>query len=172
VGRRKTPAGGVGHVQRVGPSFAVNDLAPASPLLVHPASCEVEHPPPFPEEDEMSAAGFALDPCARVTESAVAELRRAAVSAVVRQQQVREELDAIRTQAGHIERRAARALARGDDLIGRQILARGIFTLKARDALEAELAECRTHVARLLASMVQAQKRAWQATSPPASWRR
>ncbi len=120
----------------------------------------------------MSAAGFALDPCAQVGESAVAELRRAAVSAVVRQQQVREELAAIRTQACAIERRAARALARGDGLRGRQILARGIFTLKARDALEAELAACRAHVARLLATMVQAENRALQVPNALASWRK
>jgi len=120
----------------------------------------------------MSAAGFALDPCAHVTESAVAELRREAVSAVVRQQQVREGLAAIRTRACEIERRAARALARGDDLLGRQILARGIFTLKAREALEAELVECRAQVARLLATMVQAENRAWQVPNPLVSWRK
>jgi phage shock protein A len=118
----------------------------------------------------MSAAGFALDPCARVTESAVAELRREALRAVVRQQQVREELAAIRTQACEIERRAARALERGDDLLGRQILARGMFTLQTRDALESELAECRAHVAGLLATMVQAEDRVWQATNPVTSW--
>ena len=120
----------------------------------------------------MSAAVVALDPCAQGTQSAVAELRREALSAVVRQQQVREELAAIRTQASEIERRAARALARGEDLLGRQILARGIFTLKAREALEAELAECRADVARLLATMVRAENQAWQATSPRGSWRK
>ncbi len=118
----------------------------------------------------MSAAGFALDPCAPFTESAVAELRREAVSAVVRQQHLREELAAIRARACEIERRAARALARGDDLHGRQILARGIFTLKARESLEADLVECRAELARLLATMVQAENRALQV--PNASWRK
>jgi phage shock protein A len=120
----------------------------------------------------MSAAVVALDPCAQGTDSAVAELRREALSAVVRQQQLREELAAIRTQACEIERRAARALARGDDLLGRQILARGIFTLKARDALEAELVECRAHVGRLLATMVRTEDRAWRATDPVGTWRK
>jgi phage shock protein A len=120
----------------------------------------------------MSAAVVALDPCAQGTQSAVAELRREAVSAVVRQQQVRDELAAICTQACEIERRAARALARGDDLLGRQILARGIFTLKAREALEAEIVECRAHLARLLATMVRAEDRDWRATFPAGSWRK
>jgi len=120
----------------------------------------------------MSAAVVALDPCAQGTDGAVAELRREAVSAVVRHQQVRDGLAAIRTQACEIERRAARALARGDDLLGRQILARGLFTLKTREALEAELVECRAHVARLLATMVRAENRAWQAAFPAGSWRK
>ena len=120
----------------------------------------------------MSAAVVTPDPCAQGVPSAVAELRREAVSAVVRQQQVGEELAAIRVQACAIERRAARALARGHDLLGRQILARGIFTLKAREALEAELVECRCQVARLLATMVRAEDVAWRATNPVGSWRK
>ncbi len=120
----------------------------------------------------MSAAGFALDPCAQVTESAVAELRREAVSAVVRQRQVGEELASIRAQAREIERRASLALSRGDEFLGRQILARGIVTLKARESLEAELVECRADVVRLLATMVQAENGALQAPDPVVSWRK
>jgi phage shock protein A len=121
----------------------------------------------------MSAAVVALDPWAQGgTQSAVAELRREALRAVVRQQQVREQLAAIRMQVCEIERRAARALERGDDLLGRQILARGMFTLKAREALEAELVECRASVARLLQQMTRAEDRAWQAAHPVISWRR
>jgi phage shock protein A len=107
----------------------------------------------------MSAAVVALDPY--VPGSAVAELRRKAVDAVVRQQQLREELAAIRARAYEVERQASRALARGDDLLARQILARGIFTLKTRDSLEAELVESRGHVARLLTTMVRTENRAW-----------
>ena len=70
-------------------------------------------------------------------------------------------MSAIRTRAHEIEQQASRALARGEDLLARQILARGIFTLKTRDALEAELAEARGHVARLLTTMVRTENRAW-----------
>jgi phage shock protein A len=108
----------------------------------------------------MSAVVVALDPFVRSTESAVAELRREAVDAVVRQQQLREQLAAIRARACEVERQASRALARGDDLLARQILARGIFTLKTRDSLQAELAESRGHVARLLTTMVRTENRA------------
>jgi phage shock protein A len=114
------------------------------------------------QEDEMSAAGVAFNPFVPGTESAVAELRRKAVDAVVRQQQLREELAAIRARACEVERQASRALARGDDLLARQILARGIFTLKTRDHLEAELVESRGHVARLLTTMVRTENRAWR----------
>ena len=120
----------------------------------------------------MSAAVVALDPFVQGKESAVAELRREAVSAVVRQQQIRDELAAIRTRASEIERQAARALARGDELLGRQILARGLFTLKTRDALEAEFVECRAALARALTTMVRTEKRAWQATESAGPWRR
>jgi phage shock protein A len=109
----------------------------------------------------MSAALVAPNPFAQDTHAAVVELRREAVSAVARQQQLREELSAIAKQAREIEQQASRALARGEDLLARQILARGIFTLKARDTLEAELAEARGHVARLLATMVRTENRAW-----------
>jgi phage shock protein A len=160
----------VDHVQAVELAFRLNDLALAFPLLVQ-ATCEVDFHLTSPEEDVMSAAVVALDPCTQGTESVVVELRREALRAVVRQQQVREELAAIRAHAIEIERRAARALARGDDLAGRQILARGMFMLHTRDALEAELAECRANLARLLATMVRAEDRAWRAAHPAGSWR-
>ena len=111
----------------------------------------------------MSAALVAPNPFAQDTEGAVVELRREAVNAVVRQQQLREEIAKIRTQAREIEQQASRALARGEDLLARQILARGIFTLKTRDALEADLAESRGYVARLLTTMVRTENRAWLA---------
>ena len=111
----------------------------------------------------MSAALVAPNPFAQDTEGAVVQLRREAVNAVVRQQQLREEIARIRTQAHEIEQQASRALARGEELLARQILARGIFTLKTRDALEAELAEARGHVGRLLTTMVRTENRAWYA---------
>jgi phage shock protein A len=120
----------------------------------------------------MSAGVVTFDPFVQGTESAVAELRREAVSAIARQQRLLEELEAIRTRAGAIERQASRALARGDDLLGRQILARGMCTLQTRDALEAGLAEARGQVCRLLTTMVRVENRAWQATSAVSLWRR
>lgn len=108
----------------------------------------------------MRAAEVALDPVVHDME-AVAELRREAVHAVVQQQRIREEISAIRTRVSEIERQASRALARGEDLVARQILARGICTLKTRDALEAELAEARGRVAQLLTAIVRAEDRAW-----------
>lgn len=111
----------------------------------------------------MSAAVVAPNPFAHVTEGAVVQLRREAVSAVARQQQLREELSSLRRQASQIEQQASRALARGEDLLARQILARGIVTLKTREALEAELAEARGQVARLLGAMVRTENRAWRA---------
>ena len=110
----------------------------------------------------MSAAMVAFDPFVQDMEGAVVELRREAVNAVVRQQRLREEIAAIRTRAHEIEQQASRALARGEDLLARQILSRGIFTLKTRDVLEAELAEVRGHVGQLLATMVRAENRAWR----------
>jgi phage shock protein A len=111
----------------------------------------------------MSAALVALDPFVQDTHAAVVELRREAVNAVARQQRLREEIAKIRAHARAIEQQASRALARGEDLLARQILARGIFTLKTRDALESELAETRGHVSRLLTTMVRTENRAWGA---------
>ncbi len=111
----------------------------------------------------MRAAEVALDPVVPDREGAVIELRREAVYAVVRQKQIREEISAIRTRAAEIEQQASRVLARGEDLVARQILARGICTLKTRDALEAELAEARGRVAQLLTSIVRTEDRVWLA---------
>jgi len=109
----------------------------------------------------MRAAEVALDQAVRGMEGAVVELRREAVDAVVRQKRLREEASAVRSRAEEIEREASRALARGEELIARQILARGLCTLKTRDALEAELAEARGRVARLLTAIARAEDRVW-----------
>jgi phage shock protein A len=118
------------------------------------------------EEDEMSAALVAPNPFVQDTHAAVVELRREAVNAVVRQQRLQEEIAAIRTRAHEIEQLASRALARGEDLLARQILSRGIFTLKTRDVLEAELAAARGHVGQLLTTMVRTENRAWLERGP------
>jgi phage shock protein A len=111
----------------------------------------------------MSAVVFDLDPFARSTDNAVVELRREAVSAVARQEQLRRELAGIRTRACEIEEQASRAISRGDGILARQILARGMLTLQTRDALEAELVSSRGEVARLLEAMVRTENRRWQA---------
>ncbi|HSD66979.1 MAG TPA: PspA/IM30 family protein [Vicinamibacteria bacterium] len=114
----------------------------------------------------MSAAVSGLDPFVHETEGAVVELRREAVNAVARQQRLRQEIATIRAQAHEIEREASRALARGEEILARQILARGMCTLTTRDALEAELTEARGHVARLLTTMVRTENRAWGTRGP------
>jgi len=111
----------------------------------------------------MSAAQVAPNPFARDTQKAIVELRREAMSAVARQQQLREEIARVHAQAHEIERQAALAFARGDEFLARQILARGLFTPQTRDALEAEPAEVGGHVCRLLNKVVRAENRAWLA---------
>jgi phage shock protein A len=108
----------------------------------------------------MRGAEVALDQAVPDPVGAAVELRRQAVAALSCQQRLREEADAVRTQAEEIERQASRALARGEDLLARQILARGICTLKARDVLEAQLAETRGRVALILRAMVRTEDRA------------
>jgi phage shock protein A len=114
----------------------------------------------------MSAVEIAPHPGVPDAEGAVVELRRKAVNAVVRQLQLREEIARLRTRAQEIEQQASRALARGEDLLARQVLARGICTLKTRDLLEEELAEARGHVAQLLTTMVRTENRAWGGRGP------
>jgi phage shock protein A len=100
-------------------------------------------------------------------EGAVVELRQKTLSAVVRQQALREQLRRLRARAGQIEERASRALGRGEELVARQILARGLCTLQERDVLEEELAAARRHVVELLAAMVRSENRAWQTATRP-----
>ena len=116
----------------------------------------------------MRIAEVALGALAGETKGAVLELRRQAVTAVVRQQRLREELAQARAQAAWIERRAFRALERGEDMLARQVLARGICTLKVRDALEEESAEARRRLAEVLTALVRAENRAW-GVRPPSS---
>jgi phage shock protein A len=101
----------------------------------------------------------------RMTE--VAELRRETVAAVVRQQRLREDLSRVQARAAWVEERAWRAFGRGDEILARQILARGICTLKERDGLEEELTEASRHVIELLAAMVRAENRSWHAVGRP-----
>jgi hypothetical protein len=87
----------------------------------------------------------------------VVELRREAVSAVARQQKLREALDLVRARAAFIETRAKRALGRGEEIRARRIIAQGVCTLKERDALEEKVEEARRRVSLTLVALVQAE---------------
>jgi phage shock protein A len=110
---------------------------------------------------KMSGIQVALHPLVRDTGETVFALRREAVEAVARQRRLRERLSPAQAQADAIEEEARRALARGEDLLARQVLARGLCTLETRRLLEQELDEARRDVARLLATLVRAENRAW-----------
>jgi phage shock protein A len=109
---------------------------------------------------KMSVSGVAPPFAVRDTEETIAELRREAASAVALQQRLLEENRAVRARAGEIEEQARRALAKGDELLARQILARGLCTLEARTLLEKELVESRRRVAGLLTTLVRTEDRA------------
>lgn len=109
----------------------------------------------------MSVGEVALVHLADRIGGAVAELRREAVSAVVRQRRLREELSQVQAEAALIEERASRALRRKEDTLARRILARGISTLKTRDALEEEIVDARRRVSEILTALVRAENRAW-----------
>jgi phage shock protein A len=116
----------------------------------------------------MNMTEFALGHLTPEMVGAVVELRRETLTAVVRQQALREQLSRLQARAGRVEQSASRAFGRGEELLARQILARGICTLKERDALEEELAGARRRVVELLAAMVRAENRAWHAVPRPA----
>jgi len=109
----------------------------------------------------MRVAEVALVHLADTIGGVVAELRREAVSAVVRHQRLCEELSQFEAQAALIEERASRALRRREDTLARRILAQGLSTLKNRDALEGEVLCARRRVSEILTSLVRAENRAW-----------
>jgi phage shock protein A len=109
----------------------------------------------------MRGTDVALHPLVHDTDKAVVELRRGAVEAVARQRGLQETISPVRAQADAIEDEARRALARGEDLLARQILARGLCTIEMRERLEKELDGSRRHIARLLTTLVRAEDRAW-----------
>ena len=109
----------------------------------------------------MSGTQVAAHPFVRDTGETVLALRREAALAVARQRRLEESLVQERARAEAVEDEARRALARGEELLARQVLARGLCTLETRRQLESELDEARRHVARLLARVVRAENRAW-----------
>jgi len=109
----------------------------------------------------MSETQVAPHSKVRDTGETIFALRREAALAVARQQRLREQLCTAQAQANAVEDEARRALARGEDLLARQTLARGLCALETRRQLEQELGEARRDVARLLAALVRAENRAW-----------
>jgi phage shock protein A len=109
----------------------------------------------------MCVAEVAALPFVRDGEGAIVALRREAVEAVARQQRLHAEVLAARAQAIEIEDAARRALSAGDGLLARQVLARGLCTLEARDRLERELEDSRRLLARLLSNIVRTENREW-----------
>jgi phage shock protein A len=110
---------------------------------------------------KMSGTQVAAHSLVRDTGETVLALRREAALAVARQRRLQELLSPMRARASAVEDEARRALAKGEDLLARQVLARGLWTLETRRQLEQELDEARRHVARLLAALVRAENRAW-----------
>lgn len=109
----------------------------------------------------MNGTQVAAHPFVRDTGETVLTLRCEAALAVARQRRLEESLVQERARAGAVEDEARLALARGEELLARQVLARGLCTLETRRQLEQELDEARRDVARLLATLVRAENRAW-----------
>jgi phage shock protein A len=97
-------------------------------------------------EDLLARAPDPEAAAARLTgdlKASILELRREMVVVVARERQLARELEATSRLAGSVERQASWALDRGDELLARQIVARHIGTLTARDVLESDLARAR-----------------------------
>jgi phage shock protein A len=87
-------------------------------------------------------------------EESIIDLRRETVTAVARQGRLRKQLFAAEEASRGVELQATLALQSGEELRARQILGRKIGALKARDALETELAEASGQSARLVAGLI------------------
>ncbi len=92
-------------------------------------------------------------------EESIVDLRRETVTAVARQNRLRQELFAAEEAAGSVERAASVALAHGEELRARHVLSRQIGALVARDTLEAELAEAGRVSAGLVAALIRMEDR-------------
>jgi len=111
----------------------------------------------------------AADPEAPITrhiremEDSVVALRREAVVAVVRQEQLESLLAPVRARTDHIELEATRALEHGEERRARQILHRELEALALRDSLKEELLAARRQTIRLLTDAVHLEERARRA---------
>jgi phage shock protein A len=93
-------------------------------------------------------------------EDAVVALRRDAVEALVREEELRSQLAVCRERAGAVEREAAWAFARGEERLGLQVLYRELPVLGRQDLLQLELVEARRRVIRLLKDAARLDDRA------------
>jgi phage shock protein A len=96
----------------------------------------------------------------RQLEERVVALRREAVVAVVRQEEIATRLVPLAEQSGRIEGEATAALAEGSEVLARQILHRELATLALRDAVQEELVEARRTTIRLLKDAARLDDRA------------
>jgi phage shock protein A len=106
---------------------------------------------------QAGTSELALGDLALEMERTVVQLRRETVAAVARQRQLREETSAARELVDEVESQASRALARGDALGARQILARGMCVLKSCEELDASLADANRCVSQLLSRLVRTE---------------
>jgi phage shock protein A len=92
-------------------------------------------------------------------EASIVDLRRVTVNAVARQNRLRKQLFAAEGAASRIECEATMALDRGEERRARQVVAREIGVLKARDACARELEDADRLSARLVANLVRMEDR-------------
>lgn len=92
-------------------------------------------------------------------EASIVDLRRVTVTAVARQNRLRKQLFAAEGAASRIECEATMALDRGEERRARQVLAREIGMLKARDACARELEDADRLSARLVANLIRMEDR-------------
>ena len=75
----------------------------------------------------------------RDMEESIIDLRRETVRAVAREKQLQKQIQSSLELAQDLEEKAKLALSAGEEALARQILARKLHTLKARETLEKEL---------------------------------
>ena len=110
--------------------------------------------------DRAENPALAIEQLIGDLEESIVDLRRETVTAVARQSRLRKQLVAAAEAAGHVEREAQAALARGEELRARHTLSREIRTLMARDTLESELVKAKRVSAGLVASLIRLEDRA------------
>ena len=93
-------------------------------------------------------------------EESIVDLRRETVTAVAHQSRLRRQFFAAEEAAGHVEREASMALARGEELRARHVVGRQIGALATRDRLEGELVEAGRVSAGLVAALIRMEDRA------------